>query len=228
MTDDDLTAVAALAEPVRRELVRLLEAAAEPLGRDEFAERMGLSRATVAFHLERLVDSGVLVAEFRHRGDKRGPGSGRPAKFYSLARDEFTAAVPARRYDLAGELLASAVERSDSTGRPVRECLLHVAAENGAQRSDATRPLTDTLGELGYEPVDDDQGGYVLANCPFHRLSSRHTDVICSANVAYVGALSAGASDPRETWLEPLAGGCCVRVGPVAPAAPAAGTASAG
>lgn len=216
MTDEDLTAVAALAEPVRRELVRLLEAAAEPLGRDALAERVGLPRATVAFHLEKLVDSGVLAAEFRHRGDKRGPGSGRPAKFYTLARDEFAAAVPPRRYDLAGELLASAVEISDSTGRPVRECLLKVAGERGASRSDATRPVGDTLGDLGYEPVDDEAGGFVLANCPFHRLSSRHTDVICSANVAYVAALSAGASDPRETWLEPVDGGCCVRVGPAA------------
>ena len=221
MTDDDLTAVAALAEPVRRELVSLLQAAAEPLGRDELAERVGLPRATVAFHLERLVDSGVLAAEFRHRGDKRGPGSGRPAKFYTLARDEFAAAVPPRRYDLAGELLASAVELSDTSGRPVRQCLLHVAAQHGAQSSDPTRPLTDTLGELGYEPVDDEHGGYVLANCPFHRLSSNHTDVICSANAAYVSALSAGASDPRDTWLEPLAGGCCVRVGPAAADRPA-------
>ncbi|KQR54245.1 hypothetical protein ASF88_05435 [Leifsonia sp. Leaf336] len=222
MTDDDLTAVAALADPARRALVRLLETAGEPQGRDELAERVGLPRATVAFHLEKLVDSGVLVAEFRHRGDKRGPGSGRPAKFYSLACDEFAAAVPPRRYDLAGELLASAVELSDSSGRPVRECLLSVAAESGARRSDATRPLDGTLGDLGYEPVDDDRGGFVLANCPFHRLSSRHTDVICSANVAYVAALSAGASDPRETWLEPLAGGCCVRVGPAsAPELPA-------
>lgn len=215
MTDDDLTAVAALADPVRRELVRILEASTEPLGRDELAERVGLPRATAAFHLEKLVDSGVLVAEFRHRGERRGPGSGRPAKFYALARDEFAAAVPPRRYDLAGELLASAVELSDATGRPVRECLLSVAGEQGAARSDASRPLSDTLGDLGYEPVDDAEGGFVLANCPFHRLSSRHTDVICSANVAYVSALSAGASDPRDTWLEPLAGGCCVRVGAV-------------
>ena len=66
MTDDDLTAVAALAEHVRRELVRIVEASAEPLGRDELADRVGVPRATAAFHLEKLVDSGVLVAEFRH------------------------------------------------------------------------------------------------------------------------------------------------------------------
>ena len=213
MTDDDVAAVAALAEPARRELVRILTAEGGPLGRDELAERAGLTRATAAFQLEKLVDAGVLVTEFRHRGEKRGPGSGRPAKFYSLAHDELVAAVPPRRYDLAGELLAGAVERSDSTGLPVRECLLAVAAEQGAARSDPSRPVAETLDGLGYDPVDDDAGGYVLANCPFHRLSSRHTDVICSANTVFVSALSAGASDGREAWLEPLAGGCCVRVG---------------
>lgn len=213
MTDDDVAAVAALAEPARRELVRILTAEGSPLGRDELAERTGLTRATTAFHLEKLVDAGVLVTEFRHRGEKRGPGSGRPAKFYSLARDELVASIPPRRYDLAGELLAGAVERSDGTGLPVRECLLAVAAEQGAARSDPSRPVAETLDGLGYDPVDDDAGGYVLANCPFHRLSSRHTDVICSANAAFVSALSAGASDGREAWLEPLAGGCCVRVG---------------
>ena len=213
MTDDDLAAVAALAEPARRELVRILTVAEHPLDRDELAESAGLTRATAAFHLEKLVDSGVLVAEYRHRGERRGPGSGRPAKFYSLARDELVVAIPPRRYDLAGELLAGAVERSDSTGRPVRECLLAVAAEHGAGRSDPGRPVADTLDALGYDPVDDEAGGYVLANCPFHRLSSRHTDVICSANAAFVSALSAGASDDRDAWLEPLAGGCCVRIG---------------
>ncbi|WP_395245695.1 helix-turn-helix transcriptional regulator [Agromyces sp. MMS24-K17] len=223
MATDPLTAIAALADPARRELYRLLEAGDRPLGRDELAEATGLPRATVAFHLEKLVDAGVLVAEFAHRGDRRGPGSGRPAKFYALAQDELSATVPPRRYDLAAELLATAVERADASGRPVRECLLAVAAEQGEASGDPARPLADTLGDLGYDPVDDDAGGYLLANCPFHRLASRHTDLICSANVAFAGALSEASADHRPVWLEPLAGGCCVRVGPEAGEAEAAG-----
>lgn len=205
--------MAALADPVRLRLYRLIEASDRPLGRDELAERTGVARATVAFHLDRLVEAGVLVSRFAHRGERRGPGSGRPAKFYEPATDELVASVPPRRYDLAAELLATAAERSESTGEPVRACLLAVARERGDASSDPARPLIDTLEEVGYEPKPDDDGGFVLANCPFHRLARRHTELICSANVAYVGALSAGSSDQPDVRLEPLAGGCCVRVG---------------
>jgi predicted ArsR family transcriptional regulator len=214
MTPDALSALAALADPVRLELYRLIEAEGRPLGRDELAERTGVPRATVAFHLEKLVDAGVLVTDFAHRGDRRGPGSGRPAKFYALAHDELIAAVPPRRYDLAGELLARAVERADETGAPVRECLLAVAAEHGHACGDPGRELAETLDAVGYEPVADDDGGYRLTNCPFHRLAARHTDLICSANVAFVGAISDESPDRRPVWLEPATGGCCVRVGP--------------
>lgn len=213
MTTDPLSALAALADPARRELYRLIEAAGRPLGRDELAETTGLPRPTVAFHLDRLVEAGVLEAAFAHRGEKRGPGAGRPAKFYALAHDELSAAVPPRRYDLAAELLATAVERADQSGRPVRECLLAVAAEHGEASADPGRPLADTLDALGYEPVNDEEGGYRLSNCPFHRLASRYTDLICSANVAFVGALSAAAADHRPVWQQPPAGGCCVHVG---------------
>src|SRR6478752_2717709 len=128
MADDDpsLTALSALADPARRALYHELERSHRALDRDELAERTGLARATAAFHLERLVDAGVLVTTFAHRGDRRGPGSGRPAKFYAPAQDELTASVPPRQYDLAAELLATAVERSAQTGEPASECLLSV------------------------------------------------------------------------------------------------------
>ena len=50
MTEDDpaLSAVVALADPVRRELYGVIRASARPLGRDELAERTGIPRAT--FH----------------------------------------------------------------------------------------------------------------------------------------------------------------------------------
>lgn len=214
MTDreDGLAGVAALADPVRLRLYRVLEASDRPLGRDELAERTGIARATVAFHLERLVEAGVLTSAFAHRGDRRGPGSGRPAKFYEPAADEVTAAIPPRHYDLAADLLATAVERSEETGEAVRACLLAVARERGAEAGDPGHPLVETLEAVGYEPVTADEGGYQLANCPFHRLARRHTDLICAANVAYVEALSAQSSDRPAVRLEPLEGGCCVRV----------------
>ena len=210
---DAVSAVAALADPMRRRLYEILEGSAEPLARDELAERTGIARATVAFHLEKLVDVGALTTVFAHRSDRRGPGSGRPAKFYAVAHDELSASVPERRYDLIGDLLATAVDRSDRTGEPVRTCLVEFAEERGRELGDAEAPLVDTLAGLGYEPASDDAGGFVLDNCPFHRLASRHTEVICSANAAFVRGLAESTGEGRDVELEPGAGRCCVHLG---------------
>ncbi|MEO7018150.1 MAG: helix-turn-helix domain-containing protein [Leifsonia sp.] len=212
---DAAAVIAALADPSRRELYRIVQASSEPLGRDELAERTGLPRATAAFHLDRLVEVGALTTEFARRSGRTGPGAGRPAKFYSLAADEVSASVPPRRYDLVGDVLATAVEESDRTGTPVRDCLIAVAASRGHELGGVGTPLTDTLAVIGYKPAVDDDGGYVLTNCPFHRLASRHTDLICSANTAFVRGIADKSAEQREVWLEPSAGNCCVRIGPL-------------
>lgn len=60
-----------------------------------------------------------------------GPGAGRPAKLYRRSEREVGVSVPARQYELAGQLLADGVEESDSTGEPVRAVLFRKAAELG-------------------------------------------------------------------------------------------------
>jgi predicted ArsR family transcriptional regulator len=215
---DPTSVVAALADPSRRALYTLLQDSDRPLGRDELSERTGIPRATVAFHLDRLEAVGALTTEFARRSGRSGPGAGRPAKFYSLANDEVTASVPPRRYDLVGEILATAAEESDRTGAPVRECLVAVAEHRGHEIGDAAAPLVDTLAGIGYEPTAEQDGGFRLTNCPFHRLAARHTDLICSANTAFVRGLADESTEQRDVWLEPSAGNCCVRIGPPIPA----------
>lgn len=219
MTEGAAT-VAALADPARSELYRMLRESPDPLGRDELAERSGLPRATVAFHLDRLVEVGALTTTFVRRSGRTGPGSGRPAKFYAVAEDEVTASIPPRRYDLVGDLLATAAEESDRTGTPVRACLAAAAETRGHELGDERVALADTLARIGYEPAPDQDGGFRLTNCPFHRLASRHTDLICSANTALVRGIADESADEREVWLEPAAGQCCVRVGPSGAVAP--------
>jgi predicted ArsR family transcriptional regulator len=214
-TADPASVVAALADPSRRALYKLLQDSEHPLGRDELAERTGLPRATVAFHLDKLEAVGALTTEFARRSGRSGPGAGRPAKFYSLANDEVAASVPPRRYDLVGDILATAAEESDRTGSPVRECLVAVAEDRGHEIGDGTAPLVDALAGIGYEPAAEQDGGFRLTNCPFHRLASRHTDLICSANTAFVRGLTDESTEQRAVWLEPSAGNCCVRIGPL-------------
>ncbi|MDQ1709850.1 MAG: hypothetical protein QOG49_1235, partial [Frankiaceae bacterium] len=64
MDDDlaDLAAVAALTEPVRRALYNAVVHSRGPMGRDAAAAAVGISRGLAAFHLDRLVELGLLDA----------------------------------------------------------------------------------------------------------------------------------------------------------------------
>src|SRR3954470_16281796 len=114
-----VAAVAALAEPTRRRVYDHVAGRSEPVSRDEAAAALSVPRATVAFHLDRLVADGLLDVHYERRSGRSGPGAGRPAKFYRRAECTVSVALPERRYDLAGELLAEAlVEAEESGERP--------------------------------------------------------------------------------------------------------------
>ena len=83
MADDfaeQVAGVAALAEPVRRDLYRFVVAQAEPVSRDQAGDGVGVPRHTAKFHLDKLVDEGLLDTEFRRLTGRRArvPG-GRPS-----------------------------------------------------------------------------------------------------------------------------------------------------
>jgi predicted ArsR family transcriptional regulator len=202
--------IALLGEPVRRELHRLANEA--PLGRDDAAERLGIPRSTAAFHLERLVEAGLLEVEYRRRSGRTGPGAGRPSKLYRAAPGEIAGSVPERHYELAGDLLASAVERSERDGVPVREALGDEAFSAGVVLGTGCPALEEALTACGYEPRAAASGDIVLDNCPFHALATRHTELVCSANVALVRGLAHASSDDRDVELAPQEGLCCVTV----------------
>ena len=203
-------AVAALADPVRRDLYRL--AAERAIGRDEAADALGIPRTTAAFHLDRLADAGLLTVSYVRRSGRTGPGAGRPAKLYVAASAELAVTIPERHYELAGDLLAAAAVRADDAGTPVREALATEAFAAGAEIGGAHDDLESALTACGYAPRAEASGDLVLENCPFHVLAARHTSLICGANVELVRGLGAATGDPRTPVLEPAAGRCCVHV----------------
>ncbi|PWC04499.1 helix-turn-helix transcriptional regulator [Agromyces badenianii] len=210
---DALAAIASIADPQRRALFEFVTRQHEPVGRDETAAALGIPRGTAAFHLDRLVDAGLLTAEFQRRNGKTGPGAGRPAKLYRVAQGEVAASVPERHYDVAAEILSRAVEESDRTGDPIRPTLERVAADLGRSLGASADSMTEVLERLGYEPVDDGADGMLLTNCPFHRVAQRHTETICGANVALLhGAAEGTGEHERAVVLEPRDGYCCVRL----------------
>src|SRR3954447_17756426 len=111
-----VTAVAALAEPTRRRLSDTVVRSPEPVSRDDVAAATGVPRPTTAFHLDRLVADGLLDAHHERRSGRTGPGGGPPAKLSRRAECWVSVSLPERRYDLAGELLASAVVEADRSG----------------------------------------------------------------------------------------------------------------
>ena len=183
------------------------------MGRDEAAAALNVPRGTAAFHLERLAQCGLLETEFQRRTGRTGPGAGRPAKLYRRAAGEIAVSVPDRHYDLAGELLSSAIEEADRTGEPVRLALGRVSWECGRALGANAGSLDALLQSTGYEPHDDGDGGLLLKNCPFHRLAKTHTETICQANLALLAGATAGADESeREARFAPQDGYCCVRI----------------
>src|SRR6266516_1417784 len=84
----------------------------------------------------------------------------------------------------------------------------------GAGRAAQADTARGMLAELGYEPRADD-GGLILANCPFHALAQDYTEVVCGMNLDLIDGLLAGLelADLRAR-LDPAPGRCCVTVRP--------------
>jgi predicted ArsR family transcriptional regulator len=230
--DDDLErrigGIAALDQPLRRDLYRLLSERDGWVTRDEACEALGIPRSVAAFHLDKLADAGVVEVSFERTSGRTGPGAGRPSKLYRRGREEVAASIPDRRYDLAGSLLAAAIAESDRTGAPIGESLSstaraagmvigeEAAAAAGSLTSGAARrdAVLDVLSRHGYEPELAKRGEIALLNCPFHRLAEEHRTLVCGMNLDFLAGLleGLGPSDRLDARLEPEPGYCCVRI----------------
>src|SRR6516164_2955361 len=75
----DVAGLASLAEPTRRALYLYVRDQGAAVSRDEAAAGVGVPRHQAKFHLDKLVDDGLLEVEFARRTGRRGPGPGRRA-----------------------------------------------------------------------------------------------------------------------------------------------------
>ncbi len=133
---EQVSGVASLADPVRRKLYLWVAGQPHPASRDLAAESLDLPRHTVKFHLDKLVEQGLLDVTFERLTGRRGPGAGRPTKLYRRSAQQVTVTLPERRYDLAGQLLAGSIEQSTTTGTPVLDALQAAAGRLGRQLGD--------------------------------------------------------------------------------------------
>lgn len=227
--DEHLAALAALNEPLRRRTYRYVAAQGSPVNRDDVATALEVPRSVVAFHLDKLAQTGLLKVEYRRPVGRGGPGAGRPTKLYKKSGREISLSVPQRSYDLAAQLLAQAVEVSVKLQQPATEAARKVAREYGKSLTSPTehsrdskphsrrRPisrLTEILAEQGYEPRTDGRTT-TLTNCPFGGLAKGHRDLVCGMNLELVKGIAEGVGlGETAVQLRPSSDRCCVAISP--------------
>jgi predicted ArsR family transcriptional regulator len=221
----DIQAVALLDEPARCALYDAVVGAARPLSRDEAASAAGVSRALAAFHLDKLVDAGLLATEFRRLSGRTGPGAGRPSKLYRRSSSDVRVSLPDRHYEVPAQLLATAIEQLAGPTPPnaLRSAAHDLGEGIGAAARQATGPrpsrrrlrraLEDALEARGYEPAQTSSGEIRFRNCPFHALVEDHRDLVCNMNLALADGILDGLGDPSlGARLDPQPGQCCVAI----------------
>jgi predicted ArsR family transcriptional regulator len=221
----------ALDDDLRLRLYLFIRGEARPVSREEAALEVGISRKLAAFHLDKLVDRGLLKAHYARPPGRSGPGAGRSSKLYEPSEVEIDVSIPGRRYDLVGNILIDALEGLSADESPA-EAARRAAADAGrvlgerVRRESGLRPpgaeralsvAESVLRDHGYEPYRDANGRVALRNCPFHLLSQKAPELICGLNRSFVDGMLRGLGNENvEALLDPVPGQCCVRLQPPA------------
>jgi predicted ArsR family transcriptional regulator len=221
--DASIASIAALNEPVRRALYDYVVESGSEVTRDQAAGALRIGRALAAFHLDKLVEEGLLDTSFRRLTDRRGPGAGRPSKLYRRSDRQLAVSLPPRSYEIAAHLLSEAVAQAQSP--ETLDALSRVARgfgedlgerarrEPNAEESEDDRlaAAESVLEAHGFEPFRDPDGTIRLRNCPFHALAERHRALVCGMNLALMSGVAEGLHlDGVEAVLDPQPGLCCV------------------
>lgn len=225
--DSAIDSVSALNEDSRRRMFTFIRRARRAVTRDEAAASVGISRKLAAFHLDKLVDAGLLRARYETPGGVRKVG--RQPKVYEPTDAQITVNIPDRRHELLADLLLDAV-LTESADENAAQAAVRAAEQRGRRMGEAVRDesrpgrlgpergLTACerlLDRYGYEPVRETPTLLRLRNCPFHPLAAKAPDLVCGMNLALLsGCLDGLQVNGVQAVLAPEPGECCVRLGP--------------
>lgn len=234
--DTDLAALSSLDDPVRGSLYEFVTGCARPVGRDEAAAAVGIGRALAVYHLDKLVQTGLLSVTYQRPAGRAGPGAGRPAKLYTRSGREFAVSVPPREYELAARLLVEAVgaDQSGQSRAALDGAARQLGTQLGASHRSGAPPAADApdtppaagvpdagprqdlaavLAQHGFEPFDAPDGAMRLGNCPFHQLAQQDPGTVCGMNLALVDGMITGlGAGELHPVLDPQPGNCCVAI----------------
>lgn len=217
----DISAIAALEDELRRKMYRFIRKARKPLTREDVSRQLGISVKLAAFHLDKLVNRGLLKTHYARSKNQKGRGAGRSSKFYEPSDREIDVSIPPRKYSLMASLLISALrevgveESPDKVVKTTRLRGAQLGKELGKRRrgQKASTTAKNRLGLLGFEPYISSPNELTLQNCPFYELSSQAPDLICPINKAFVeGLLNDADVDVQQSAAGPVDHKCCVSV----------------
>lgn len=226
--DEQIDRLAILTDPTRRRLYRYVATQREPVSREQAAAQMGVALHVAKFHLDRLQAHGLLDADYSRPPGRRGPGAGRPAKRYRRSVTEMSVSLPARQYELAGQIMAQAIATAGRTSTSISDALHQAANLAGRQLGELAqtrlghdntptariRATCAILTDQGYEPCNTN-GVITLTACPFHALARDHPDPVCGINLDLItGLLQACPGSGLRAQPGPASGGCCIALAP--------------
>ncbi|WP_333773476.1 helix-turn-helix transcriptional regulator [Streptomyces sp. IBSBF 3136] len=225
--DSAINSVSVLSEDSRRRMFTFIRRAGRAVTRDEAAASVGISRKLAAFHLDKLVEAGLLRTRYGRPGGIRKVG--RQPKVYEPTDAQITVNIPDRRHELLADLLLDAVltEQADENAT---QAAMRTAERRGRQLGEAAREETRPgrlgpergltvcerlLDRYGYEPVRETPTRLRLRNCPFHPLAGKAPELVCGMNKAFLSGYIDGLEvSGVEAVLAPEPGECCVRLSP--------------
>src|SRR5579875_3520 len=176
----------------RRDVLRVLKAAAAPMSFVAIADELGVHPNTVRFHLDSLLGDKQVE---QVTPERKGPG--RPAQMFRATR-QMDRGGP-RRYRLLAEILAMGLTaEGDAAGKALAAGR---AWGRQLQRRGRTRKsvehLIDVLDELGFAPERRGRKQIGLRHCPFLEMAEARAGVVCPIHLGLMqGAL--------ENWSAPV------------------------
>lgn len=191
----------------RADLLAAITEAPAGVGIKDLADLTGIHENTVRFHLDRLLEEGLVE---RRPGTASGPG--RPPLTF-VARQK----RPGRdNYELIAQVLSASLSGSTADpGAAAREAGRQwgrAQVSGGAREQEGARSalveLVDLLREAGFAPElqPTEEGATVRVHrCPFLSLSQEDQAVPCGVHLGLMeGALEAQGSAVRVSRLEPF------------------------
>jgi predicted ArsR family transcriptional regulator len=192
----------ALALPARVVILEHLRASPQGLEARALASATGQHVTTVRFHLDVLIEAGLVTA-----GRQESHGRGRPRTLYVAAFED--GGAPDGSYQELADLLAA---HFDTTPARRRRRAERAGADWAAQRlgpvsettpspasssAEARRRITGMFAEMGFDPEPAPGGRMLLHDCPFRDIARAHPDVVCAAHQGLLTGLLARLDPSR-------------------------------